>query len=315
MALIDICATAVVLILLAAIATPALERARELSKRTVCAVNLKTLGGAGHVYADANKGQWMIPSFSNRAVFGTGAQGIDYLCKGDGPDDLMCVGFERAQESRSETPLAPAAGSTAVTTTRAYWMLVRSGDVSVEQFVCPSSSVDSPDATEQIELYYDFTDYHNISYGYLVPFGPPDTKPRPGADNRVVLAADKGPYYQNVLYDYMTAGPNGVPLQKEHAPMYWKPFNSRNHSSGTSWSEGQNVLRADGNVEFLRKPLGGADSDNIYALMGENWDAQLFNLIHGYSPHQSPAYHPYPGKEAFGTGPNGYSTTDSLIYP
>jgi hypothetical protein len=194
-------------------------------------------------------------------------------------------------------------------------MLVRSGDVSVKQFICPSSQYDVPDPTELIDSYYDFQEYRNISYGYLVPFGPIETRPRQGRDHRMIIAADKGPNYQySILPDPNSAGPNGTILQVEHDPRYWRPYNSPNH--GGSWNgEGQNALFADGRVEFHRIPAIGVDSDNIYTLMIDEWGILPSNRIHGDSPHRSAYPRPYPGQGAFGQCANCFSTTDSLIYP
>ncbi len=309
-ALVDVLCVGALLVLVAVVGIPTLDRARELSKRTVCSVNLKALGVTGTSYAEANQGQWMTPPFWQHWADTQG--GIDYLCHGSGSFDLACVGFYRHRESRSSTVMDPAAGSTAVTTTRAYWMLVRSGDISPKQFICPSS-LDNEDPTVNLTLYYDFSDYGNISYGYLVPFGPPDTRPRANADNRVVFAADKGPYYLNFNLDPMTGGPNDTPLQLDSAPKWWGRFGSANHHGSGSYrmGEGQNALYADGRVVFSRRPTAGADNDNIYTLMGI-YGTIGFNVIYGFSPHQSPATNPFPGKEAFG---RNYSTTDSLIYP
>ena len=141
------------------------------------------------------------------------------------------------------------AGSPAVSTTRAYWMLVRSGDVTVEQFICPSSG-DDRDDTENLDLYYDFQLLENISYGYQVPFGPRDTQPREGMDNRQIVAADKGPWYLNTTRAlFEEAGRTGAGITLDDSPKDWRQFNSNNHG-GKSNGEGQNCLFADGHASF-----------------------------------------------------------------
>lgn len=198
--------------------------------------------------------------------------------------------------------------------TRAYWMLVRSGDVTVKQFICPSSLDDLPDPTEQIDLYYDFTGYGNISYGYQVPFGPRDTRPRDGMDHRQILGADKGPFYTNVRPpDIIPAW--DPPVLLDDPPMKWRPFNSVNHG-GQGNGDGQNALFADGRVAFVRIPAVGIDDDNIYTVISDQWGVVPYNRIHGDTPHGSATGGPpYPGQNAFGSGAGKYATTDSLIYP
>jgi prepilin-type processing-associated H-X9-DG protein len=313
LALVDLLAVAALSAVLLAIGVPTLSRARELSQRMTCSVNLAGIGASGAAYAAANKGSWMIPAF-HRAKIDNG--GIDYLAGSMispiGSEQPGEVGFDRNRESKSETPYAPSAGSDAISVTRAYWMLVRSGDITVKQFICPSSLNDVPDPTENVDLYYDFTQYWNISYGYLVPFGPRDTQPREGMDNRQVLAADKGIFYTTVYWPSWFSA-DGTPLTLESPPGDWRPYNSINNG-GFWYGEGQNALYADGHASFLRTPLGGMDSDNIYTLMTDEWSTLPYNRIHGDTPHQF-WYNPYPGQGAFGSGVGRYSTTDSLIYP
>ena len=311
----DLLGCGAVLALAGAIGLPTLERTREMSKRMTCAINLKGVGLAGAAYATENSGNWMVPAFKNAA---TDFDGIDYL--GDNfpsPENAGQVGYERERQSTSESLVDPAGGSTAVTTTRAYWMLVRSGAVSMKQFICPSSLHDQSDPTEMIDLYYDFTQYNNISYGYLVPFGPREIRPQEGRDSRVVFAADKGPHSPlPVNLDPYSSGPGYNVLRLADPPRYWQKFNSPNHG-GRGTGEGQNALFADGRVEFHRIPAFGADNDNIYTLMSGDWDPEHFNVIHGDGPALAPYPNPYPGQQAlnFEPGPGSFSTTDSLIYP
>lgn len=312
-ALIDLLVTAAVTVVLLSLAVPTLSRARELSKRSVCSVNLAGIGAATKIYATSNKDQWMVPPFKQGAIDN---EGIDYLAGvhvNIPPTDPGEVGNAREYQTTSETPNSNT-GSTALSVTRAYWMLVRSGDVTVKQFICPSSLDDVPDPTEQIDLYYDFTRYRNISYGYQVPFGPSDTRPREGMDHRQIVAADKGPFYLlGSDPNFLTAGEDGGPIDLDDPPKNWRPLNSANHG-GARNSDGQNALYGDGHASFVRIPASGIDNDNIYTLMLNDWST-IYGRIHGDTPHQSAAQNPYPGQNALGDGAGKYSSTDSLIYP
>lgn len=315
--LIELLVVIAIIALLISILLPSLSRARELSKRLVCASNIKGVGTSAKIYANDNNERWMIPPFSASAI---NDANIDYLKNGPTPievgeTDPGAIGWDRRFESTSETDRSQDQGSTAVSTTRAFWLLVRSGDVTVQQFTCPSAG-DRPDETENLDLYYDFTGYFNVSYGYQVPFGPRDTQPREGSDNRMILGADKGPFYTGTGSDCPTwEGGQSGQLRADDSPREWRPFNSSNHG-GQNNGEGQNCLYADGHASFQRTPAVGVDQDNIYTVMTEQWgDIDRLNLIHGDKPHCSPTDNPYPGQQALQPNATGYSSTDSLIYP
>jgi len=310
--LIELVAVAGIGALLVSLAFPTLGRSRELSKRLVCTLNLKGIGAVTKIYAQTHDGGLMIPAFKNGRI---DQGGIDYV--NDTPDvhqhptDPCEVGYDREFESTSEGERYPNVGSVSLPTTRAFWMLVRSGDVHVQQFVCPSS-FDTVDDPEALSLYYDFEGYNHISYGYQVPFGPRLTRPNDGADRGRVQAADKGPFYvslQNMSWTY-----EGRDLRIDSPPEAWRRFNSPNHG-GPGNGEGQNILFPDGGVCFQSKPIVGVDYDNIYTLMLDRWDSvHGYGRIHGELPQTAPTP-PYPGQDAFGQGPGNYSSTDSLIYP
>jgi prepilin-type N-terminal cleavage/methylation domain-containing protein/prepilin-type processing-associated H-X9-DG protein len=310
--LIELLVVIAIIALLISILLPSLSRARELSKRLVCASNVKGIGTSAKIYANDNNERWMVPGFK-RGLIDNG--GIDYLAETaeNDPPPPGAVGYNRLEQSTSETAGATGQGSTALSVTRALWMMVRSGDITVEQFTCPSSG-DREDETENLELYYDFTEIGNISYGYQVPFGPRDTQAREGMDNRQVLAADKGPYYLDTGNIDWDRSPRGGPVTLDDSPKVWRPFNSASHG-GSGNGEGQNTLYADGHAQFNRIPAVGIDNDNIYTLMENNWgDSRGLNRIHGLSPYEG-VNNPYPGQNAYGNGANKFASTDSLIYP
>jgi prepilin-type N-terminal cleavage/methylation domain-containing protein/prepilin-type processing-associated H-X9-DG protein len=301
--LIELLVVIAIIALLISILLPSLSRARELSKRLVCAANIKGVGTSAKIYANDNYEKWMVPSFRRADI-----RSIEYTMPSNGYGGEGPVGYQRNFNTESEDDLG-IGGSTMLSVTRAFWMMVRTGDITVKQFICPSSG-DEDDPTEDIDYYYDFLEYGHISYGYQVPFGPRDTRPREGMDNRQVVAADQGPWYTAGPPNW--DGPNG-PVTLDDSPKAWRKFNSRNHG-GQENGEGQNCLFADGHATFQRLPAVGIDNDNIYTLMGGTWDIDNFNRLHGEAPTEANPP-PHPGQNSLGPLPNDYSSTDSLIYP
>ena len=307
--ILDVLAVTVILAVLVAAGAPSAERAREVSRRMVCSANLKAIGASAKVYAAANDEKWMTPPFKNANI---DVDGIDYVCDwliSDPPTEPGQVGYDRQFEGTSETLDYPHAGSVSASATRAFWMLVRSGDISRKNYICPSSG-DAPDPTSYVRAYHDFESYYNISYGYQVPFGPWPTRPREGADHRRIHVADKGPFYARP--NSLSWVVDGQLLRVDSPPEAWREFNSPNHG-GSNNGDGQNCLYADGAVRFQQTPIVGVDNDNIYTLMFDEWHRD-WGRIHGEPPQMPPAP-PYPGQDAFGIGPGRYSATDSLIYP
>ena len=151
--LIELLVVIAIIALLISILLPSLSRARELSKRLVCASNVKGIGTSAKIYANDNYERWMTPPFKRAAI--NVPPGIDYFEQ---------VGEIREEQSTSECTADPTGGSTVVSVTRAYWMMVRSGDITVKQFICPSGD-DEGDPTDNLDYYYDFLHYMHISYG------------------------------------------------------------------------------------------------------------------------------------------------------
>jgi len=282
--LIELLVVVAIIALLISILLPSLSRARELAKRLVCAANIKGIGTAEKIYANDNEEQWSTP------VFNEGALGVPVVIKYTGLDG---TGSNRA--------LASNVTSTNIAVTRAFWLLIRSGETTQKQYICPSSG-DETDVTEEVDKYYDFLGLGNVSYGYQVPFGVKETRASENSDPRQALAADSSPYTAAGLKPVSTYDPNT-------SPRLWQPYNSGNHG-GTGAGEGQNVLFQDSHATFERKPIVGIDNDNIYTHMTSSWPNQARYV--GSNPYEAPI-NPFPGQDAFGSGK--HCQTDSFIFP
>jgi len=315
--LIELLVVVAIIALLISILLPSLSRARELSKRLVCAANLKGLGTSFKIYANDNEESWPIAAHDESSdVVIQYASFADWASPSLYESLALDFSTQTPQVGRGIESIAEIGGNpgtTQLSTTRSLWMLVRSGDVTPKQFICPSSG-DSIEQEANIDIYYDFRDLDNVSYGYQVPYGPFDTRASESSDPRLAVAADKGPY--------SSATPPGPPAndadqwqgQQQNgglSPQEWRRWNSGNHG-GRGSGEGQNVLFADGHATFEKTPLASVDNDNIYTHMLEpTGSGDDFGWrISGFAPNNSNAY---PGQDAFGTDVD--ATTDSLIYP
>lgn len=271
------------LIMFIAILLPSLGRARELSRRTVCAANMKGTGTGFFTYAAGNNDEFPIP-----AHLKPGDDGVSRVRYAPG-----IIGKHRGSAEDAEAGESTEK-DTEVSTTRAMWYLVRSGMASPKAFICPSSN-DVPNNEDNPQMYWDFRSYKEVSYGYQVPFGVRG-KPSPERDQDVAIAADKGPYGAA-----LEAGqPNpGVPTATAgSSPKQWKKWNSPNHEN-----EGQNVMYPDGHVDFVTTPLAGTLKDNIYTRWSSDADVEKEDAA----------------SRIQGAPPTGietpWSDTDSLIYP
>jgi len=265
---------------------PSVSPSCALSPKHVCACNLRHIGTSMAIYASDAGGMWAVPLSEE-----TGVGRIKYTGLIGGGKGTP------ASPSRTQPSTSGPGGARELSPTRAFWALVSSGDCTVKEFICPSSG-DVLDETEHIDAYYDFTAYENVSYGYQLPFGPVTTQPREGADNRLPLAADKGPY---ISADVPTP-PAGLGVQA--SARKWAAYNSPNHGR-----EGQNVLFADGHVSFQKTPIVGIDHDNIYTIALDN--IHTASRTAGESPWRRNAY-PFAPVNSLG---QAISSTDSVIFP
>jgi prepilin-type N-terminal cleavage/methylation domain-containing protein/prepilin-type processing-associated H-X9-DG protein len=304
--LIELLVVIAIIALLISILLPSLSKARELAKRSVCAGSgLRAIGTSCKIYANENEEAWPVPTFNESLISSGGiggggsSTGVKYTETLNANSGL----FDDGTSLKREEPSDSTTDGEFVSTTRAFWLLIRQGEIVPKTMVCPSSG-DIPDDTEEVDRYYNFKGIRNVSYGYQVPFGPFDTRPSENVDTRMAMSADKGPFRRD------TEIPQEYNLSTSQR--LWMAFNSGNHG-GSGNGEGQNVLFADGHVDFERTPVVGVDHDNIYTLMDDN--ATERGRLVGKTPYGD-IKNPFPGQGTFtGTSTALHSSTDTLLWP
>ncbi len=336
--LIELLVVVAIIALLISILLPSLARARELSRRTVCAANVSGIGKGLYTYANENNDMFPI-AYHNKATSPTTDTVPAYTRDETKPttnftDYVRCIGADLWGSTATSSgrglvdPVAQATtpsvgdptlqqnGTTAVTapytlisTTRNLWMLIKNGASSTGSFICPSSS-DSKNSQDNPQVYWDFAKYEEISYGYQVPYGA-NGQPSTSRQHDMPLLADKGPF-GNVLEKGNTYSSNFTSkfgtLTSTSGTEDWMMFNSPNHG-GTDAGEGQNVLFADSSCRFEMTPTVGVGRDNIYTAWAgripygaytDIWSLRIRGVYQAADT--APYYAPL-------------SNTDSYIYP
>jgi prepilin-type processing-associated H-X9-DG protein len=297
-----ICLGGAAIVFWAGVLLPGVAYLRGLSIRAVCASNLSGIGMGMHTYCNDGRewgptGRYAQPSGSPPSPTGVsfiGQMGADY------------------------TVPVPESGASAVHPSRSLFLLVIDGTCTPKQFMCPSSGDSEDDLRNTVGGVqrasrpgvdrFDFKGYPFLSYGFQFPFGRM-AQPDERLDARVVLVADKGPFFKagtprsdGTVPDQIIGTPGSrlsIAGATQAAQLLklgnkrWRPYNSRNHNQ-----DGQNILFADAHVEFVKKPIVGVNYDNIYTVQGPEYT--LRDSMLGHTP-------------ADKMGP--FTDTDSVIVP
>jgi prepilin-type N-terminal cleavage/methylation domain-containing protein/prepilin-type processing-associated H-X9-DG protein len=253
-----------IIALLISILLPSLNKARETANRVKCASNLKQIGQAILLYANDNQGNYP------RTVYIGSSAGNWVPAPNGGPN---CMGYlvSGASGLGLTDPFSISDVAVEFTTAnnvpQSLYLLLRTEDILSAVFTCPSAG-QTPDnygggantALNQIN----FTNIaSNLSYSYANNY--PDVSAI-GTNYRLVqgmepsfaVAADINPG---------TAGGSGannvIAVTSSSSSQDMRLGNSQNHNK-----DGQNVLYADGHVEFQNSPFVGVDRDNIYTRGG-----------------------------------------------
>jgi prepilin-type N-terminal cleavage/methylation domain-containing protein/prepilin-type processing-associated H-X9-DG protein len=227
-----------IIALLISILLPSLNRAREQANRVKCASNLRQIGQGLQMYANENKGNFP------RTFFKVGGKVIADNTGYNDPNsfDPKGAGAGKVGENNVSSSL---------------FLLLKTQDLTSEVFICPSSQGERD--TFESKTSQDRSNFTtiptNLTYSYIVPF-PSAAAMDAGFKLNYTLTSDFA-----IAAD-MNPGnkPQGVAGQQDNikgvnpksARKDMSDGNSNNHNG-----DGQNVLYADGHVEFQNTPFCG----------------------------------------------------------
>jgi prepilin-type N-terminal cleavage/methylation domain-containing protein len=290
--LVELLTVIAIIALLISILMPALGRAREMARRTVCLSNLSQIAKGCVAYAAGNNG--------------------NFPCWNQTRAGFWYVGVEWGWDGFSATNSlnnAPSLNSP-ISNTRNLWMLVRQQSGDPKTFICPSDG----DAREaflpgDMTHIYDVQNRSQFSYSFqyqgpgMLATGSTVDNIRPGwntnlrDDNRMVILADATPamvavnpvvtnpvdsatddhsfrmlstagdtldvFRQALALVRPTISYNMLTAKGEYrvAQDTVQAVNSANHLK-----EGQNIVRLDASGEFAANPWAGVYLDNIYTM-------------------------------------------------
>jgi len=271
-----------IIALLISILLPSLNKARETANRVKCAANLRSIGQTMLLYENDNHGLYPRVYWD----------GTKTTCNYDAATNGL-----NADLVPGVSPFT--IGATAVNNvTMSLFMLLSQEDVTSGIFVCPSSNA-TPDnygggqLTALNRVVFQSVQ-GNLSYSYACPFA-----------NTAVVAAG---FKMNATIDPTFAiaadiNPGTVPAGTDNVLLYTGGANGQQNSNNHN-KAGQNVLYADGHVEFQQSINVGYQTDNIYTALGNGGAVSpaIYNVA-GTGP------------GAGTTGPMPGGAFDSVLYP
>jgi prepilin-type processing-associated H-X9-DG protein len=236
----DLIIVVFILTLLPAAAIVQTRRAREQANRIKCASNLKQIGLSIQIYANENKGAFP------RTL---------YDVKAENPIPTEYTGVD------APNPFKPG-GPELNDVTAPMFLILRTGDITSEVFICPTSTTAQkfePPPGMEIKSFSNFASRRNLSYAYTNAY-PSAAARAKGFKLNFTLSSDFA-----IAADMGMAAAGTIASTASRAQMV--RVNTPNHAG-----DGQNVLYADGHVDWtatpfagLPRPVTGVARDNIYA--------------------------------------------------
>jgi prepilin-type N-terminal cleavage/methylation domain-containing protein len=229
--------------ILMGILLPAMEHVRHQGYIDKCASNLRQIGMAITMYSNENRGNYPRTLYVPGAplVEGTGVNATDP--------------FQAGGVSANDLTAAP-------------YLLLRAEHLPPEIFICPYNdattyAVDKADP----QKHGNFTDWtKNLAYSFANPYpvkaaGDSGYRLTNHLRSDFAIAADLNPGVKSNPNVDVTAAVLGA------SSRVMENANSLNHEQ-----DGENVLYADGHVEFHLDPLCGIAKDNIYTNQANQWN-------------------------------------------
>jgi prepilin-type N-terminal cleavage/methylation domain-containing protein/prepilin-type processing-associated H-X9-DG protein len=257
-----------IIALLISILLPSLNRAREQANRIKCASNLKQIGLAIAIYANENKGGFPR-TYYNPA----------------GPDALAATSLDNSG-SDADNPFVGADAPPANNVPASLFLILKSGDITSEVFLCPSAQgerawqgVDingtGTGATAGGKSNWPTGDSatsfsNNLGYSYTCPFPTATARARGYKLNYTLssdfaIAADMNPGTTGGTSPTI----DNILAQSDATRQGMVNANSNNHAG-----DGQNVLFADGHAEWFAtvyagspRPVSNTPRDHIYTAL------------------------------------------------
>jgi prepilin-type N-terminal cleavage/methylation domain-containing protein len=240
--LVELLVVVAIIALLLGILLPALGRARESAKRSLCGANLRGIMQTMITYSAGN---------------------ADKLPKaGDQDTSQILFGFTHTDRSSSTPDEADLVNNA----TASLWMMVRDGSVTPKLFICPSTknfadpkTLDgTPDGASADETnIFDFADADNLSYSVMHMYH--EARADRWAASK--LASDWAVMADN--NDSTGSGASDV-HQHEQASNPTREELEEDENSSNHKLAGQNFVFGDAHVQFSQNPFVGPVSDNAY---------------------------------------------------
>jgi len=243
-----------IIALLISILLPSLNRARETANRVKCGSNLRQIGQALLLYSNENKNLFPRTYFDGAAAPVPSVKNIG---------------------SAASDPFLGAAGTTNVGVNNVpacLFLLLRTQEISAEVFICPSSNAEKDTfggGTNTALNRSNFTGNAggfvtpNLSYSYANPYPSSGAlaagyKMNNSMGPEFALMSDINPG-KTITAQAGVTDPTNLKIGSSSQQM--KAGNSANHDQ-----DGQEVLFADGHVEFASQAFVGIDKDEIFTV-------------------------------------------------